>query len=136
MLARVAGIKVKQLRNYNPELRQSATPTDNPYLLKLPNGKKDQFLARWNSIPESERFAPQFIVHRVRNGESLWTISKKYGASIHDIAAVNKLYVLVADYATHCETNSRQVLLYEADCATDGANKSALLCLVQSHFTP
>ena len=91
VLARVAGIKVKQLRNYNPELRQSATPTDNPYLLKLPNGKKDQFLARWNSIPESERFAPQFIVHRVRNGESLWTISKKYGTSIHDIAAVNKL---------------------------------------------
>ena len=41
--------------------------------------------------PESERFAPQFVVHRVRYGESLWTISKKYGASIHDIAAVNKL---------------------------------------------
>ena len=91
VLARVAGIKVKKLRNYNPELRQSATPTDNPYLLKLPKGKKEQFLARWNSIPEAERFAPQFIVHRVRYGESLWTISKKYGASIHDIAAVNKL---------------------------------------------
>jgi len=91
VLARVAGIKVKKLRSYNPELRQSATPTDSPYLLKLPKGKKEQFLARWNSIPEAERFAPQFIVHRVRYGESLWTISKKYGASIHDIAAVNKL---------------------------------------------
>jgi membrane-bound lytic murein transglycosylase D len=87
----VAGIKVKTLRKYNPELRQSATPTDGPYLLKLPKDKKEQFLSRWNSIPQSERFAPQFIVHRVRYGESLWTISKKYGASIHDIAAVNKL---------------------------------------------
>jgi len=91
VLSRVAGIKVKTLRKYNPELRQSATPADTPYLLKLPKGKKEQFLARWNSIPESERFAPQFIVHRVRYGESLWTISKKYGASIHDIAAVNKI---------------------------------------------
>ena len=91
VLSRVAGIKVKTLRKYNPELRQSATPADNPYLLKLPKGKKEQFLERWNSIPESERFAPQFIVHRVRYGESLWTISKKYGASIHDIAAVNKI---------------------------------------------
>ncbi|MFL2994102.1 MAG: LysM peptidoglycan-binding domain-containing protein [Candidatus Neomarinimicrobiota bacterium] len=91
VLARVAGIKVKKLRNYNPELRQSATPTDSPYLLKLPKGRKEQFLARWNSIPEAERFAPQFIIHRVRYGESLWTISKKYGTSIHDIAAVNKL---------------------------------------------
>ena len=91
VLSRVAGIKVKTLRKYNPELRQSATPADNPYLLKLPKGKKEQFLERWNSIPESERFAPKFIVHRVRYGESLWTISKKYGASIHDIAAVNKI---------------------------------------------
>ena len=91
VLSRVAGIKVKTLLKYNPELRQSATPADSPYLLKLPKGKKEQFLARWNSIPESERFAPQFIVHRVRYGESLWTISKKYGASIHDIAAVNKI---------------------------------------------
>ena len=58
VLARVAGIKVKKLRNYNPELRQSATPTDSPYLLKLPKGKKEQFVARWNSIPEAskERF--------------------------------------------------------------------------------
>ena len=91
VLSRVAGIKVKTLLKYNPELRQSSTPADSPYLLKLPKGKKEQFLARWNSIPESERFAPQFIVHRVRYGESLWTISKKYGASIHDIAAVNKI---------------------------------------------
>ena len=27
---------IKTLRKYNPELRQSATPTDGPYLLKLP----------------------------------------------------------------------------------------------------
>ena len=40
VLARVAGIKVKTLRKYNPELRQSATPTDGPYLLKLPKDKK------------------------------------------------------------------------------------------------
>ena len=30
-------------------------------------------------------------MHRVIYGESLWTISRKYGASIHDIASVNKI---------------------------------------------
>ena len=30
-------------------------------------------------------------MHRVRYGESLWTISKKYNVSIHDLAAVNKI---------------------------------------------
>ena len=30
-------------------------------------------------------------MHRVKYGESLWTISKKYSVSIHDIAGVNKI---------------------------------------------
>ena len=91
VLARVAGIKPKEIRVYNPELRQSATPADKPYTLKLPIGKKDGFIETWTKIPEDERFAPQFVMHRVKYGESLWTISKKYGVSIHDIASVNKI---------------------------------------------
>ncbi len=91
VLARVVGVKPKVLRDYNPELRQSATPTEPGYQLKLPLGKKDDFINAWNAIPEEERFAPQFVVHRVRYGESLWTISKKYNVSIHDLAAVNKI---------------------------------------------
>jgi len=91
VLARVAGIKGKTIRQYNPELRQSATPADGPYTLKLPKGKKEHFLASWNTIPENERFAPQFVMHRVKYGESLWTIAKKYGVSIHDLASVNNI---------------------------------------------
>ncbi len=91
VLARVAGLKPDVLRTYNPELRQSATPTESGYRLKLPIGKKEDFIRSWNAIPEEERFAPQFVVHRVRYGESLWTISKKYNVSIHDLASVNKI---------------------------------------------
>ena len=91
VLARVAGLKPKTLRDYNPELRQSATPSEGEYSLKLPKGVKNKFLAAWNAIPEAERFAPQFVVHRVKYGESLWTISKKYSVSIHDLASVNKI---------------------------------------------
>ena len=91
VLARVAGLKPNILREYNPELRQSATPAEGDYTLKLPLGVKKRFLSAWNAIPEEERFAPQFVVHRVKYGESLWTISKKYSVSIHDLAAVNKI---------------------------------------------
>ena len=91
VLARVAGLKPSVLRDYNPELRQSATPTIKNYPLKLPVGIRENFLSAWNAIPSDERFAPQFIVHRVRYGESLWTISKKYNISIHDLAGVNKI---------------------------------------------
>lgn len=91
ILARSAGISLRTLQKYNPELRQSATPADEPYLLKLPKGRKETFTENFNAIPEDQRFAPQYTVHRVRKGESLWTIAKKYRVSVHDLAAVNKI---------------------------------------------
>ena len=90
VLARSAETTYKNLRNLNSELRQSATPTKG-YALKIPKGKKDIFMANYNALPENERFAPQFVSHKVRNGESLWTIAKKYHISVHDLAAVNKV---------------------------------------------
>ena len=90
VLARSAETSFKTLQSLNPELRQSATPTK-AYALKIPNGKKDIFMKNYNALPENERFAPQFVTHKVRNGESLWTIAKKYRISVHDLAAVNKI---------------------------------------------
>ncbi|MFC1527241.1 transglycosylase SLT domain-containing protein [Candidatus Neomarinimicrobiota bacterium] len=90
ILAQSAGISLSTLQQYNPELRQSATPTT-AYKLKLPIGKKDQFEKQYAALPESKRFAPQYITHRVRSGENLGTISRKYNVSIHDIAGVNKI---------------------------------------------
>lgn len=90
ILAKSAGISLTTLRQYNPELRQSATPTKS-YNLKLPIGKKDLFEKKYAALPESKRFAPQYITHRVRSGENLGTISRKYRVSIHNIAAVNKI---------------------------------------------
>ena len=91
VLARSAGVTLKTLKEYNPELRQSATPVGVTYRLRIPTGKKDKFLAEFNALPADQRFAPQYVVHKVRRGESLWTISKKYRVSIHDLASVNKI---------------------------------------------
>ncbi len=91
VLAKCCDISVNALRDLNPELRQSATPADGIYFLKIPKGSTRAFLEAYNALPDDQRFAPQYIVHRVRRGESLWTISKKYRVSIHDLAAVNKI---------------------------------------------
>lgn len=91
VLANSAGTSLKILKAYNPELRQSATPVDVVYQLKIPVGKKEQFVTNFNSLPSDQRFAPQYVAHKVKRGESLWTISKKYRVSIHDLAAVNKI---------------------------------------------
>jgi len=91
VLANSAGISLKTLKAYNPELRQSATPVEVTYRLKIPLDKKDQFVSNFNAIPADQRFAPRYVAHKVKRGESLWTISKKYRVSIHDLAAVNKI---------------------------------------------
>lgn len=90
VLARAAGTSFKNLQALNPELRQSATPSEN-YKLKIPYGSKDKFIKNYNALPENERFAPQFISHKVRNGESLWYIARKYRVSQSDLMAVNKI---------------------------------------------
>lgn len=91
VLARCAGISANELRGLNPELRQSATPTEMTYSLKIPAGKSESFLAAYDKIPESERYAPQYVYHKVRYGETLWDISKRYKVSIHQLASVNKI---------------------------------------------
>ena len=91
VLANSAGTSLKILKAYTPELRHSATPVDVVYRLKIPVGKKEQFVTNFNSLPSDQRFAPQYVAHKVKRGESLWTISKKYRVSIHDLAAVNKI---------------------------------------------
>ena len=90
VLARAAGTSYKNLQSLNPELRQSATPSES-YDLKIPEGTKKKFIKNYNALPENERFAPQFITHKVRNGESLWYIARKYRVSQSDLMAVNKI---------------------------------------------
>ena len=90
VLAKAAGISFKTLQGLNPELRQSATPAE-AYQLKIPRGVKKKFIRNYNALPENERFAPQFITHKVKNGESLWYIARKYRVSQSSLASVNKI---------------------------------------------
>ena len=91
VLASCAGISVDQLRLYNPELRQFATPPDQPYSVRLPLEKREKFLAAFTSLAEDQRFAAQYLIHSVRKGENLSYIAQKYRVSIHNIASVNKI---------------------------------------------
>lgn len=91
VIARSAGINLKTLKSFNPELRQSATPSDERYSLRLPKGRKETFVTNFSALPDNQKFAPQNIIHKVKRGESLWTISNRYKVSIHDLAAVNKI---------------------------------------------
>jgi membrane-bound lytic murein transglycosylase D len=93
----------------NPELRLKMTP-DREYHLKLPEGYLDKFNIVYADIPQSEkpnfasvqngnpssnhagqRSKPAFIRHRVKRGETVYSIAQKYNVSVSTIRSCNRL---------------------------------------------
>jgi len=80
----------EDLVNLNPELRHAATP-NTAYDLKVPVGMKDALLAHIDSLPKWSPPKAEFVVHRVRRGETLSTIAVRYRTSIQRIVEANGL---------------------------------------------
>ena len=89
-IAKHIGINEKTLRELNPELRYRILPKGN-YPLRVPPDKSKTLLATLDKIPVS--YAPQraYVYHRVRSGESLSTIAKRYRSSVKSIVHANNL---------------------------------------------
>ena len=89
-LAGEMDVEYNLLRELNSELRQNVTPKTT-YELKVPRGKSEILLAKLNDIPAYIPPVPAYVVHKVRNGESLSVIADKYNASIRAIMSLNGL---------------------------------------------
>jgi membrane-bound lytic murein transglycosylase D len=89
VLADYAGVTPDELRAYNPELLRWATPPGaDPYPLKIPTGRKTQFLAAYKNMPESAR--QTLVVHTVSRGESLGHIANRYSTTVQSLFAANE----------------------------------------------
>ena len=91
VIAKSAGTKTNTIKYLNPELRQSATPANGDYVLRVPYGSKEKFYKSFNALPETGRFATQKVEHRVKKGENLSTIASKYRVLISDLMTINNL---------------------------------------------
>lgn len=89
VLAGSIGISTDELKRYNPELLRWATPPGNKYALKIPAGKKDDFLAAYDDLPK-ESANQSITMHTVRSGESIGIIARKYGTTVSGIFASNE----------------------------------------------
>jgi membrane-bound lytic murein transglycosylase D len=79
------------LKQINPELRYNILPPYT-YQLKTPPGKAEELLAKIDSIPVS--YAKQQIssaYHRVKKGETLYSISKRYRINAKSIMKANNM---------------------------------------------
>ncbi len=84
------GTDLATLKKLNPELRYNIVPPDT-YTLRVPVGQKENLLAALETIPVTQLPQRAFIWHRVRTGQTLSTIARRYRTSVRAIMRANNL---------------------------------------------
>ncbi|HYW11276.1 MAG TPA: transglycosylase SLT domain-containing protein [Longimicrobium sp.] len=107
-VAEAVGVTENEVKRLNPHLVRAMTPPGKkPYAVRVPEGRADRFAA---DFPEVQRRAVQLAAreaateraaaarraasvrrHTVRNGESLWTIARRYDTTVKKVQAANGL---------------------------------------------
>jgi membrane-bound lytic murein transglycosylase D len=89
-LGKSIDIGMKALKTLNPELRYNLVPPEN-YTLRIPKGTQDDLLAVIDTVPTSKLPQPAFVYHRVRRGQTLSTIARRYHTSVRAIMRANNM---------------------------------------------
>jgi len=88
-IAKTIGLSRKILKRLNPELRYNIVP-GRGYLLRVPPEKSDILLSKLKNIPASSP-PPTFLRHKIKRGETLSSIAKRYRTSVKSIARANRI---------------------------------------------
>ncbi len=86
ILSQESGADMDILRRLNAELLYGITPLDSGYLLKIPVSHTEQI----NDVLQREDLnLIRYHYHVVRYGDTLWSMSRHYGAALHVIEQHN-----------------------------------------------
>jgi membrane-bound lytic murein transglycosylase D len=86
--ARYAQISIKQLQSYNPAFNQWATAPNGPYNLLLPVSKVEHFRL---ALEKNRGRGIKYVRYRVKSGDSLSTIAKRYHTTAEVIQTANRI---------------------------------------------
>lgn len=89
-IAAGAGMSVKELRKYNMQFKYNFTP---------PNGKEYDVYIPYEHLlafktkfkPRKANFSKFYIVYKVKRGDNLYTIAKRYNVSVDKIKSTNNI---------------------------------------------
>jgi len=91
VVAQACGADLELLRKLNPQLRRGCTPPDyrGPYEIQIPRGSRERFTAYCEGLRPEERLT--FVRHRIRSGETLSHLARRYGVPVEAIATMNSM---------------------------------------------
>jgi membrane-bound lytic murein transglycosylase D len=89
LAAEMAGLTVKELHALNPGYNRWATDPNGPYNLLLPIDKVEKFSTELAKTDSSQRL--NWVRHKVKSGDSLLKLAKKYHTTTDIISKVNEL---------------------------------------------
>jgi membrane-bound lytic murein transglycosylase D len=89
LAADLAGITINELYQLNPAFNRWATAPDGPHRLLLPKENSEQFKLALAQVPEEKRI--NWVRHKIKPGETLSQISRKYRTTSRLIIKVNKI---------------------------------------------
>ena len=113
------------IKELNPAVKRWCTPPGiGDFILNIPIGTKDKFVVKYAKIPDKEKRS--WVRHKIRSGETLSTIAKKYATTISVIKSHNGIrgtiirtgnYLIIPvpqnknyykNYRTYAQTTSRK----------------------------
>ncbi|MCP4722779.1 MAG: LysM peptidoglycan-binding domain-containing protein, partial [Desulfobacteraceae bacterium] len=89
-IAKEIDVAPQLLKQLNPELRYALLPPET-YRLKIPREKASIFLGKLDKIKTTYSPPPMYVYHRVRKGDTLSGIARKYKTSIKAISRANNI---------------------------------------------
>ena len=93
-IAKCADVDVSILAEYNPEIKEGFIPPlqdEEKYTLRLPIIFNQQFDSLFSLVETEKSDGFVFIEHKVRRGDNLWDLARKYNTSWRAIKEINKI---------------------------------------------
>ncbi len=87
VLAQLADTSFRALVELNPQYYRGATPPNRMSIVRLPRGSGNEVAGRYAALPPEDRV--NFQQHKIKRGETLGEVAKRYGVSLNLLMAAN-----------------------------------------------
>lgn len=133
-IAKHIGVEEETLHILNAELRQKITP-DKEYSLRIPPGFALKFASVVDDIPKIEKPKKVYVRHRVRRGETVASIARKYRTSVGEVVELNQIsskkklkkgQIIVVPVQGNVYSNLRYIKAVSRDTVSPVARKAAV----------